>query len=110
MMEEGLRYDEGKVRLDLIPAEWVIALGSVLTIGAKKYADRNWEKGMKWSKCLGPLLRHVFKWVAGEDYDQESGRHHMEHVAWNALALVSYHNRKLGEDDRVKGESGPSVA
>ena len=95
----GLRHDEGKVRLDLIPPEWVMALGNVLTIGAKKYADRNWELGMPWSKVWGPLLRHAFKWLLGEQYDKETGCHHLAMVAWNALALMTYQMRGLGKPD-----------
>jgi len=33
-LDMGLRYDEGKLRLDLIPLEWYEALGAVMTVGA----------------------------------------------------------------------------
>ena len=96
---EGLRFDAGKLRLDLIPPEWLEALGGVLTVGAAKYAPRNWELGMPWSKVWGPLLRHCLAWLKGERNDPETGQHHLAHVAWNALALMVYEMRKLGEDD-----------
>lgn len=99
MANEGLRYDTGKNRLDLIPPEWVWGLGDVLTKGAAKYEDRNWEKGMKWSRVFGPMLRHAYKFMAGERYDEETGCHHLAMVAWNALALMSYDLREIGEDD-----------
>ena len=95
----GLRYDTGKLRLDLIPPEWLESLGGVLTKGSIKYAPRNWEQGMAWSKCWGPLLRHCVKWLGGERLDPETGEHHLAHVAWNALALLVYEQRGLGEDD-----------
>ena len=95
----GLRYDTGKLRLDLIPPEWLEALASVLTVGATKYAPRNWEKGMAWSKVYGPLMRHVLAWLKGERDDSETKQAHMAHVAWNALALMVYEMRGLGEDD-----------
>lgn len=95
----GLRHDNGKVRLDLIPPEWVMVLGNVLTAGANKYADRNWELGMPWSKIWGPLLRHAFKWLLGEQYDKETGCHHLAMVAWNALALMTYQMRGIGTPD-----------
>jgi hypothetical protein len=75
----------------------------VLTKGAQKYAPRNWEKGMKWSKVLGPLLRHVIKFVAGERYDKETGCHHLTMAAWNCLALMSYDVRQIGENDIQTG-------
>ena len=96
----GLRYDQGKNQLDLIPSEWIEGLGLVLTMGANKYEPRNWEKGMKWGKVMGPLLRHAMKFWRGEQNDDESDLHHMLHVAWNALALYSYDLHKVGEDDR----------
>lgn len=97
----GLRYDTGKNRLDLIPPEWTWALGQILTKGAQKYAARNWEKGMDWSRIIGPLKRHLEKFQAGEQYDQETGCHHMAMVAWNALALMTYDIREIGSNDLV---------
>jgi hypothetical protein len=98
-MTEGLRYDADKIRMDLIPHEWMFAVSEVMTEGSKKYEPRNWELGMHWSKCWGPLLRHAFKWLRGERYDPETGCHHLAMVAWNALALMSYELRELGKND-----------
>lgn len=95
----GLRFDQGKTRTDLLPGDTLLALGEVYRIGAEKYAPRNWERGMPWSKVLGPLTRHLFKWMAGEKVDKESGQSHMAHVAWNALALMTYEIRNIGERD-----------
>lgn len=95
----GLRYNEGKNQLELIPPEWIWGLAMVLTRGAVKYASRNWERGMKWSYPVGCALRHLFKFVCGERYDAESGNHHLAMAAWNCLALMSYDIRKIGEND-----------
>lgn len=102
----GLRYNKGKNKLDLIPPEWSWALGLVLTTGAEKYAPRNWELGMPYSDVLGPLERHLQKWKAGERYDVTdadgtpgTGCHHLAVVAWNALALMTYDLREIGDDD-----------
>lgn len=101
--DTGLRYDAGKVRLDLLPPAWTWALAQVMTKGAEKYAPRNWEKGMPWSKVVGPMLRHAFKWLSGEIYDPETGCHHLAMVAWNALALMTYQSRGIGEQDCFSG-------
>ena len=37
----GLKYDEGKPMLDLIPPEAIIAIGKVMTYGAMKYGPNN---------------------------------------------------------------------
>lgn len=97
----GLRFDQGKERVDLIPADALMELGRVYGAGAKKYAERNWERGMPWSKCLGPLMRHLFKWMNGEKIDSEDGQLHIAKVAWNAIALLTYELRKIGKDDRA---------
>ena len=99
---EGLRFDDGKNRLDLIPPEWIWALGDVLTRGAKKYAVRNWEKGMAWGKPIGCSLRHMMKFVFGERYDPETGCHHLAMAAWNMLALMTYDLREIGENDMAE--------
>lgn len=108
MQTQGLRFDDGKARVDLLPPDALLELGKVYAFGAKKYSDRNWEKGMKWSKVLGPLMRHLFKWMMGNDRDAESGELHLNHVAWNALALLTYALRGIGEND-VQPKVRPEV-
>lgn len=98
--EAGLRFDAGKSRVDLLPPDALLEVGHVNRVGAEKYAPRNWEKGMAWSKVIGPLMRHLFKWMAGETFDKETGQRHIAMVAWNALALLTYELRGIGEDDR----------
>jgi hypothetical protein len=94
--EQAVRYDKGKNRLALmsIPALWEI--GQVYTMGAVKYKDRDWEKGMPYTKTMDAALRHVFKWMAGHRNDEESGLHHLAHAAWNLIALLHY---ELGNYD-----------
>lgn len=99
--EKGLRYNTGKTRFDLLPPDALKELAEVYTQGAKKYAARNWEKGLSWSECYGSLLRHANAWAAREDRDEESGQPHMAHVAWNAMALLTFYLRSIGEDDRA---------
>lgn len=96
----GLRFDTGKVPVELLPPDALEEVARVLEFGAKKYARRNWEKGMLWSRVIGPLLRHAFRWLRGEDNDPETGLNHMAHVACNALFLVAYIKRGAGTDDR----------
>jgi len=100
----GLRYDDSKLRFDLIPPDAMMALAAVYTLGAKKYADRNWEKGMKWSKVIAPLERHLQAFKGREEKDAELDLLHTAEIAWNAMALLAFQLRGIGEDDR-----GPEV-
>jgi len=99
----GHKDDRGKVRMELIPPELLEAVGDILTFGAEKYADRNWEYGMKWSRPFGALMRHMWAWWGGEQNDPETGRSHLWHAACCIAFLVAYEQRSVGEDDRWKG-------
>lgn len=98
--EEGLRFNTGKTRHDLVPAFAQDQYAKVLTRGAEKYAERNWEKGMKWSKVLASLKRHVAAFENGEDYDKETGLLHAAHIMCNAAFLVEYYKVYPQGDDR----------
>jgi len=92
--------DQDKVRMELIPPELMTAVGNILTSGAIKYDDRNWEKGMDWSRAYGAMLRHQNAWWGGEDNDPETGRSHLWHVACCVTFLLTYEMRGVGKDDR----------
>lgn len=97
---EGLRFNEGKTRHDLVPAFAQEQYARVLTAGANKYAERNWERGMAWSKVLASLKRHVLAIERGEDYDPETGLLHAAHVMCNAGFLTEYYKIYPQGDDR----------
>lgn len=100
-VSEGLRYNEGKPRFDLIEPAALEMLAKVFSKGAEKYGAHNWLKGMDWSKMDASLQRHLSAWRSGEDKDAETGLPHMVHIAWNAMALLSYEIHNIGKDDRV---------
>lgn len=77
--------------------------------GAKKYAERNWERGIPRSSQKGALDRHLALYWAGENLDPESGLPHLAHVAWHALTLLALHLRGVGDDDRPTGEALDSM-
>lgn len=86
-------------RFSLIPPEFVWALAEHYGKGAKKYEDRNWERGYKWSLSIDALERHLAQWKQGETHDAETGTHHLIAVAWHACALFIFSLRGLGTDD-----------
>lgn len=69
---KGLRFNEGKIRFDLIHPVGQLGLARVLTKGSRKYAPRNWEKGMAWSDVLPSAKRHLEAIMRGEDYDYDA--------------------------------------
>lgn len=75
-------------------------LAQVAGYGGRKYDRLNYLKGYDWSLSIDALHRHMLAFESGEDFDDESGMPHMAHVAWHALALVSFQMRGIGNDDR----------
>ena len=97
----GLRYNEGKLRYDLICPEQLKELARVYTIGAKKYGERNWQKGQAWSTVLASLERHIALFKQCQDNDIETGCQHMAHAMWNCGALISFAKFYPQGDDRA---------
>lgn len=96
----GLRYNEGKLAMDLIPYEWEEALAVVLTRGAVKYERHNWRRGMSWSSVLACARRHILAFQKGESHDEsEAGVHHLAAAAWNLLVLMTYDSWQIGTND-----------
>ena len=98
--DHARKFDGDKLRFDLLPADALKELVSIYTYGAKKYADRNWEKGLDWSRPFAALQRHLWAYWGGENIDPESGLPHLAHAAWGCLALLEYARIHPGGDDR----------
>ncbi len=97
----GVKHDNGKIRYELVPPEALAGLARVLTFGAKKYGDRNFEKGIKYSRVFGAALRHLWAWWGGEEKDPETGECHLHHAVACVVMLQTYYCRDMkGFDDR----------
>lgn len=111
-MNEGRKDDADKVRMDLIPPELPFAVAKVLTFGAAKYDDRNWERGMRWGRVFGACMRHLWAWWGGQgptarsflfgELDEETGFSHLWHAACCITFLITYEERGIGHDDRAR--------
>ena len=97
----GKKYDSDKLRFDLVPTFPQEQYVKVLTMGANKYGDRNWEKGMDWSRIIGATERHLHAFKKGEDYDPESGLLHMAHVMTNSAFILEFYKSYPQGDNRV---------
>lgn len=106
--DTGRKDDSDKNRMELIPPELLFAVGDVLTFGAAKYADRNWEAGLKWSRVFGALMRHMWAWWSGQSNDAETGKSHLWHAACCIAFLIAYEQRQTGTDDRPTTPKEPA--
>jgi len=62
--------------------------------GAKKYGERNWERGLPESSYLDSSVRHYLKWKAG--WTDEP---HYTACLWNLVALWWTHDNLNSEDN-----------
>lgn len=99
----AVKNDADKLRWDLLPWDAVAEVVKVLGHGAKKYADRNWEKGLKFSRIFAAAQRHLTAWFNGETYDDESKLNHLAHAACDVLFLLTFSCRFRSDlDDRPR--------
>lgn len=94
----------GKGRYDLISPFAIRRLARWYEAGAAKYAPRNWEKGMPYSRCLDSALRHINKFQMGwTDED------HLAAAVWNLCAIIHFEENYMDDfndlpDYNRKGE------
>jgi hypothetical protein len=74
---------DGKGRYDLLPMFALEQLALHFEQGAKKYGERNWEKGQPLSRFVDSALRHIAKYMQGS-----RAENHIIAAAWNALCFV----------------------
>lgn len=97
----GARANKGKVSFSQVPLHLLAGCARVFMGGLMKYSAYNWARGMKWSVCFDSYMRHWLKWwYLGEDFDADSGEHHLDHCIANLLFLRHYSESFKDGDDR----------
>lgn len=74
---------DGKGRYDLLPPIAIRRLAQHFENGARKYGDRNWERGQPVSRYMDSGLRHMFAYLEGQR-DED----HLAAATWNVLAAI----------------------
>lgn len=88
------KHDNGKPLVSLVEPSFIIGLAEVMTQGADKYGKDNWKLCEQPERYLNALLRHTLAYWGGEKVDNESGKSHLYHIAFNAMVL-DYLNKNL---------------
>lgn len=107
--DHAKKHDAEKLRYDLLPPESLEQLVAVLTYGAKKYGDRNWEQGLKYSRVFAAVQRHLWAWYSGEDTDAESGINHLAHAMCGIAFLIAYTKREMVHYDDRRPHNDPAT-
>lgn len=88
-MSESKKFDTEKPRWDLLPLKTLAPVVDVLTFGAKKYGDNNWQNLLEFTpRYTAAFLRHFVAWQNGEKTDPESGHAHLAHAVTNLLFIL----------------------
>lgn len=101
-MQKGIKHDEDKAPLDLIPPEAIEDEAKVWGFGAKKYGRYNFRNGIAYTRLIAAALRHLFALLKGEDNDPESGLPHESHVRCCMGMLAVMKKTRPDLDDRYK--------
>lgn len=83
----GMKFDDEKLRWDLLPYDAIEKIVEIMTHGANKYAPNNWRK-VAIERYQGALMRHFTADINGEVIDKDSGLLHVAHMACNALFIL----------------------
>src|SRR3990167_3190792 len=82
----------GKGRFDLTTPFMEARLAGVYERGSINHGDRNWEKGIPFSRLLDSAKRHVNQFQQGMT-DED----HIAQAIWNLAAII--HFQETGSDD-----------
>ena len=107
-MDESKKYDQGKLRWDLLPLNLIEKVVEIYTFGAEKYGAntrQNLEDG--YNRYKAAMFRHLMEFEKGNVIDDESGREHMAHMVWNAIAML--HVSKIVDKKQTIPQIGQNV-
>lgn len=83
--------DAKHVRFDLVPPQSLERLARRYAMGAEKYGENNYLKGIPFSSVVNHMELHLSKWKRGDHSDD-----HLAAIAWGAFTLMIY--QELGRD------------
>lgn len=94
-IKESLKYDNEKLRWDLLPLEDIEDIVKVYTEGVKKYAPNSWQNLPDgYNRYKAAMFRHLLEYEKGNIIDEETGCKHLAQVVWNAIAMLHVSKNK----------------
>lgn len=77
----GIKYDQAKPRMSLMPEGVLNEMLAVLEYGAAKYSEDNWMVVPDaQTRYYDAAMRHIDAWWNCETKDSESGKSHLAHA------------------------------
>lgn len=100
--QRGVKYDQGKIKLDLLSTIAMFRTARVMTVGLNDHEANNWRKGFNWTRIIAALMRHLTMWSNGMDKDPDTGLSNLDHASCMLMFLQEMEETGTGIDDRYK--------
>ena len=104
--ESNHKDDKEKLKWHLLPLSLIKPVVEIFNYGLKKYNEEG-----SWAKLEGgyrryynAFFRHLEAHESGQYRDPESGYPHIQHCAWNALAMMYFAIKKPKDINASEGE------
>jgi hypothetical protein len=99
-----------RIKVALLPSAGVIHGAHACMKGAGKYGPYNWrEKEIALMEYAGAAMRHIQKWVDGEDISHDDKVHHLGHVIATCAIMLDALESGFVIDDRPKPGPAPAL-
>lgn len=79
---------DGKLDYTLIPLELLHQVAKVREYGNKKYRGADTWMHVPRGEYVKAIFRHLVSYLCGVQRDQETGLHHMAHIACNCAFIL----------------------
>lgn len=74
------------IRYDLLMPEFLQAMAEIMAVGAKKYGEKNWMKGLSGENSgVNHAMKHLIEYQKGTANDYGPRKMHLAQVAVNAM-------------------------
>lgn len=95
--QELNKFDQDKPRLDLVPPDSIIAIGTIMTHGISKYKEGAWRTVEPY-RYRGALMRHLLEYLRNpKSIDKDSGYPHLWHCIANLAFLCELEAKEVQE-------------
>ncbi len=94
VLETGAHREnkEGKGRYDLLSPNAIKRIAKRLEYGAKKYGDKDWEKGIPNNMLIDSSLRHIFQYL-----NNENDEDHLASAVTNLMQVMEQEEKQKNE-------------
>lgn len=91
----------------LLPFDTLEGVPAVMAYGNAKHGANVWRSVLvNHLVYVSKVLRHLFAWIGGEDYDEDSGLHHLDHALAD-LMILRHGARQVGGHVRRNSDQQP---